>query len=54
MAENGYLLFRLALAQEISGKMPVVVDADDLVQALAATIKAYCEAVGIAFCPDAL
>jgi hypothetical protein len=33
---------------------PVIVDADDLLRDPPATVRAYCEAVGLAFRPDAL
>lgn len=33
---------------------PVVIDSDDLVDRPAATMKAYCDAVGLPFVPDAL
>lgn len=33
---------------------PVVIDSDDLLDRPAATVQAYCEAVGIPFVPDAL
>ena len=54
--EAGYLgaykLFELAKA--VSGKTPVVIDSDDLVNAPEATVRAYCDAVGIPFLPEAL
>lgn len=36
------------------GSVPIVVDADDLVNAPAATIQAYCDALQIPFLPNAL
>ncbi|MEO1430355.1 MAG: sulfotransferase family protein [Cyanobacteria bacterium J06633_8] len=41
-------------AQEISEKLPIVIDSDDLVQKPEATVKAYCHAVGIPFIKEAL
>ncbi len=40
--------------QEITGTVPVVIDADDLVTHPEATIKAYCEAVEIPFIAEAM
>jgi len=40
--------------KEINDKTPVVIDSDDLIQHPQATIKAYCDAVGISFIPEAL
>ncbi|MBN1171177.1 MAG: hypothetical protein JXA67_03305 [Micromonosporaceae bacterium] len=37
-----------------TGTTPVVIDADDLVDRPADTVRAYCSAVGIPFVPDAL
>lgn len=49
---ESYQLFELA--KTVNGTTPVVIDADDLVKQPAATIQAYCEAVGIPFLPQAL
>lgn len=43
-----------AAVQEATGSTPVVVDSDDLLDRPAETVRAYCEAVGIPFLPDAL
>ncbi|SCG69347.1 sulfotransferase family protein [Micromonospora halophytica] len=40
--------------QDATGTTPVVVDSDDLLARPAETVRAYCEAVGITFLPDAL
>jgi Sulfotransferase domain len=40
--------------REATGSTPVVIDSDDLLDRPAETVKAYCEAVGIPFIPDAL
>lgn len=37
-----------------TGTTPVVIDSDDLLDRPAETVRAYCEAVGIPFLPDAL
>ena len=47
-----YQLFEFAKATE--GTAPVLIDADDLVEFPEAVIRAYCEAVGISFLPEAL
>ena len=47
-----YQLFEFVKGTE--GETPVVIDADDLVRSPEATIRAYCETVGIAFLPEAL
>ncbi|HIB83623.1 MAG TPA: sulfotransferase family protein [Chromatiaceae bacterium] len=39
---------------EHTGKMPIVIDADDLVNKPEATIRAYCSHVGIPFIPESL
>jgi hypothetical protein len=39
---------------DAGGRTPVVIDSDDLVERPAATMEAYCEAVGIPFRPEAL
>jgi hypothetical protein len=39
---------------ELEGKIPIVINAADLSEAPAATIAAYCEAVGIDFRPESL
>ena len=56
LEEAGFVdLYRIfELAREVTGRVPVVIDAEDLVQHPKATIQAYCEAVGIAFMPEAL
>ncbi|MFD3586371.1 sulfotransferase family protein [Streptomyces sp. NPDC058683] len=40
--------------QAATGTTPVVIDSDDLLDRPADTVRAYCEAVGIPFLPDAL
>ncbi|MFE4594066.1 sulfotransferase-like domain-containing protein [Streptomyces laurentii] len=40
--------------QELTGTTPVVIDSDDLLDRPAATVQAYCAAVGIPFLPEAL
>ncbi|GAA0438436.1 hypothetical protein GCM10010357_69820 [Streptomyces luteireticuli] len=40
--------------QAATGITPVVIDSDDLLDRPADTVRAYCEAVGIPFLPDAL
>ena len=56
LEECGYAeLYKLfEMAKEFSGKIPVVIDSDDLVQKPEATVKAYCDAVGIPFIKEAL
>ncbi|OZH51597.1 hypothetical protein AFK68_29875 [Hydrocoleum sp. CS-953] len=56
LEETGYAqldkLFEMA--KEITGKIPVVIDSDDLVKKPQATVKAYCNAIGIPFIEEAL
>ncbi|MFH8842323.1 sulfotransferase family protein [Streptomyces sp. NPDC017868] len=40
--------------QAATGTTPVVIDSDDLLDRPAETVRAYCEAVGIPFVPEAL
>lgn len=40
--------------KKIHGEPPVIIDSDDLIKNPNATIKAYCNAVGIPFIPEAL
>ncbi|WP_052863961.1 sulfotransferase-like domain-containing protein [Streptomyces niger] len=40
--------------QAATGSTPVVIDSDDLLDRPVETVRAYCEAVGIPFLPDAL
>ncbi|MFG2947058.1 sulfotransferase-like domain-containing protein [Streptomyces adustus] len=40
--------------QAATGTTPVVIDSDDLLDRPADTVRAYCDAVGIPFLPDAL
>lgn len=47
-----YELF--AAVQAATGATPVVIDSDDLLDRPAQTVRAYCEAVGIPFLPEAL
>jgi hypothetical protein len=56
LEETGYeSLYRyFMMARDISGKIPVLIDANDLLNHPDLTIKAYCEAVGIPFMPKAL
>jgi hypothetical protein len=39
---------------ELSGKTPIVIDADDLEDDPEGTVEAYCSALGIPFIPEAL
>lgn len=50
--EHVYEIFDLVCAA--TGRVPVIVDADVLAERPAATVRAYCAAVGIDFDPDAL
>ncbi|MET7638039.1 sulfotransferase family protein [Streptomyces sp. NPDC005438] len=50
--EGMYELYQAVLAA--GGHAPVVIDSDDLVERPAATMAAYCTAVGIPFRPEAL
>ncbi|NEQ40122.1 MAG: sulfotransferase family protein [Okeania sp. SIO3I5] len=54
--ETGYAeLYQLfELTKTILGKIPPLIDSDDLVRKSEATVKAYCDAVGIEFIPQAL
>ena len=56
LSEAGYAelhqLFEATTA--FLGKVPPLIDSDDLVKKPAATVKAYCDAVGITFMPQAL
>lgn len=56
LEETGYEpLYRyFMMAGDISGKTPILIDSDDLLEQPDATIKAYCDAVGIPFIPEAL
>ena len=56
LEETGYEpLYRyFIIAGEISGKTPILIDADDLLNDPDSIIKAYCDAVGIPFIPEAL
>ena len=56
LEETGYEpLYRyFMMAQKISGKTPILIDADDLLNDPDSTVKAYCNAVGIPFIPEAL
>ncbi len=56
LEETGYAeLYKLfEMAQEISGKMPVVIDSDDLVKKTKPTVKSYCNVIGIPFIEKAL
>lgn len=56
LAETGYAeLYKLfELTKKFLGKVPPLIDSDDLVSKPEATIKAYCDAVGIPFMPQAL
>jgi hypothetical protein len=40
--------------QAVTGRTPVVIDSDDLIDRPAETVRAYCAAVGIPFRPEAL
>lgn len=54
--EAGYAaLYRLfTLTVETSGRVPIVLDAEELVNAPGNVVQAYCNALGIPFIPDAL
>ena len=56
MSEAGYAeLYQLfEVSKAFLGKVPPVIDSDDLVSKPEATVKAYCNAVGIPFLPQAL
>ncbi|NET01943.1 MAG: sulfotransferase family protein [Sphaerospermopsis sp. SIO1G1] len=56
LEETGYVeLNRLfEIVNKMSGKISILIDSDDLVQKPEATIKAYCNAVGIPFIQEAL
>ena len=56
LSEAGYAeLYQLFEATKaFLGKVPPLIDSDDLVREPAATVKAYCDAVGIPFMPQAL
>ncbi len=56
MEETSYAeLYQLfVLAKELTGKIPVVIDADDLVKNPTTTMQAYCHAAGIQFLPKSL
>ena len=56
LEETGYeqLDKLFEMAKEISGKVPIVIDSDDLVQRPKATVKAYCNALKIPFIEEAL
>lgn len=43
-----------AAVQAATGNTPVVIDSDDLLDRPVETVRAYCEAVGIPFVPEAL
>lgn len=47
-----YEFFERVVSKE--GKIPPLIDADDLVKAPASTVKAYCKSVGIPFIAEAL
>lgn len=42
------------LVQTLTGKTPIVIDADDLQHDTEATMRAYCAALGLAFIPESL
>lgn len=50
--EGVYKLFDRV--KEINGKVPILIDSDDLVKKPEATIKAYCKAIDIPFIKEAL
>ncbi|MGD1700303.1 hypothetical protein [Dapis sp. BLCC M229] len=56
LEEAGYTeLYKLfERVMEINDKVPVVINSDDLIRNPEATVKAYCNAVGIPFIPQAL
>ncbi|NEN99603.1 MAG: sulfotransferase family protein [Moorea sp. SIO3I7] len=56
LSETGYAeLYQLfEVTKAFLGQVPPLIDSDDLVQKPEATIKAYCDAVGIPFMPQAL
>lgn len=56
LEETGYAeLYKLfEIVREIDGKVPILIDSDDLIQKPEATVKAYCKTVGIPFIKEAL
>lgn len=50
--ETEYRHFKLAW--ELTGEVPVVIDADDLQDDPEGTLRAYCQALGLAFAPESL
>ena len=54
--ETGYeqLYNFFVMSQKATGKIPIVINAEDLVQQPEKTVQAYCQAVGIKFIPEAL
>lgn len=50
--ESQHKLFQLA--REITGEVPAIVDAEDLLIDAASVVKQYCEKVGIPFLPESL
>ncbi|MGD1803981.1 hypothetical protein ACP6PL_00865 [Dapis sp. BLCC M126] len=56
LKETGYggLYELFQIVRDISGKVPILIDSDDLLKKPEATIKAYCNAVGIPFIKEAL
>ncbi len=56
LEETGYAeLYQIfETVKEMTGKVPAVIDSDDLIQKPEATVKAYCQAVDILFIEDSL
>ncbi|NEO70120.1 sulfotransferase family protein [Moorena sp. SIO3H5] len=56
LEETGYAELNklFETVKEMDGKVPILIDSDDLIQKPEATVKAYCEAVGIPFIKEAL
>lgn len=56
LEETGYdELYKLfEMAKEMTGKVPVIIDSDDLVKKPKATVETYCSAVGIPFIEKSL
>ncbi|MCE7003030.1 sulfotransferase [Kibdelosporangium philippinense] len=49
-----YLHDIFSAVRSVTGEVPVVIDGDDLVANPEATVKAYCERVGLSFKPEAM
>lgn len=56
LVEAGYIeVYKIfKLVEEMTGRVPAVVDGEDLIEDPFGVVKGYCEAVGIPFMPEAL